>query len=815
MRISRNQHKQKKELPLIPLRDMVIFPHSVVPFFVGKEASLKALDIALKGDRDIFIAYQKSGEGNPTIKDIYSVGTVCHILQVLKLPDGKMRVLVEGTGRSTIKDVYENNGIVEVKHTPITPNSDISKQAATLMEAVRTSFKSWSKLQKKLPRELVTNVNRSENPDKLLSHICPLLDTPFEKKIDFLLETDDAIRLQELSLALEMQTELNNLKEDIHGRVRKKMEKTQKDYFLNEQMKEIKKELGKEDIDPSGADELQKSIEETPFPDEIKSKAFKELKRLNRLQPMSPESGVLRTYLEWLTDLPWGNRTDDNKLLKQAKRVLDEDHYHLIEAKERILDFIAVQLLNSKSKGPILCLVGPPGTGKTSLGKSVARALNRRFTRISLGGVRDEAEIRGHRKTYVGALPGKIIQAMKKCGSSNPVFILDEIDKMSNDYRGDPSAALLEVLDPEQNSTFVDHYLEVPFDLSEVMFITTANSLHSIPTPLLDRMEIIQIPGYTELEKLHIARDFILPKQVKDSGLNRNSISITDEAIKKITQDYTMEAGVRNLEKQISKIIRKVLRSEITELQNKSGQYIMNSSAIHKYQESTSVKIWPDYTKIDSSQITTSVNVDNLSDFLGKPKFKENELIKNQTPGIAIGLAWTEVGGRVLPVEITLLPGSGKLILTGKLGEVMKESARIALSFIKSKFRELGIPEDFDKNKDIHIHVPEGAIPKDGPSAGITMTAALFSAISGKALSKNRAMTGEITLTDRLLPIGGLKEKAMAALRHGITHLVIPEGNRNDIEELAKEVRDQMKFSCHSSVLKALTSLFPAKTFKK
>ena len=603
------------------------------------------------------------------------------------------------------------------------------------------------------------------------------------------------------------------MKQNISGRVRKKMEKTQKEYFLNEQLKEINKELGREDEDPSGVVELEALIQEKDLPREVEVRALKEVKRLSRLQPMSPESGVLRTYVEWLLELPWKEESNDKMNLVRAARVLNEDHYDLKKAKDRILDYIAIRQVRERLKGPILCFVGPPGTGKTSLGRSVARALNREFIRISLGGVRDEAEIRGHRKTYVGALPGKIIQSLKKAGTCNPVFLLDEIDKMSNDYRGDPSAALLEVLDPEQNGTFTDHYLELSFDLSRVMFITTANSVHNIPRPLLDRMEIIEIPGYTEIEKVRIARGFIIPKQLRENGMDISRIDLTDDAVITIIRYFTRESGVRNLERQIGQVIRKIAREAIEKHQNRSGRDNLHTARIHSNQELFGTLPEKEPELPDFTDLRMSVSGDDVIRYLGKPPFQDEDNDRRNHPGLATGMAWTELGGRILPVEVSLLKGSGKLILTGKLGDVMKESAQIALSYLRANYEELNVPSDFQKEQDIHIHVPEGAIPKDGPSAGITMTAAIVSAIKKAPLVNDVAMTGEITLTDRLLPIGGVKEKVLAAHRNGCRKILLPERNRKDKEDLPPEIQDDLEFFFSGSVKEALTFLFPEGTF--
>jgi len=804
----------KNQLPLIPLRELVIFPYSVVPFFAGRPATIKAIEKAMEGDKNIFLAFQKNKNDNPTPEDIFPVGTIAHILQILKLPDGSLRVLVEGRMRADLVKVFQKNEMANVTFKPIAEPGAPTKVEASLMTTIKNSFKEHTKLVKKVPGEILSNIEKAESPDKLISLICTNLKLSADKKMEFLTAKENKSRLENLAVTIEMENEVITLKNNINGRVKKKLEKTQKEYFLNEQLKEIQKELGSDDSDPSGSKELEVKILAMNLPEEVQTKALKELKRLSRLQPMSPESGVLRTYLEWITDLPWGITTEDNKSLRSAADILDKDHYDLKKAKERILDFIAVRQLKEHLKGPILCFAGPPGTGKTSLGRSVAKALNREFIRISLGGVRDEAEIRGHRKTYVGALPGKIIQSLKKAKTENPVFLLDEIDKMSNDFRGDPAAALLEVLDPEQNSTFVDHYLEVPFDLSKVMFITTANSLHNIPRPLMDRMEIINIPGYTDFEKLEIAKRFIFPKQLEENGLDKAQITIDEEAILNIIRSYTMESGVRNLEREISQVIRKITRKAIVDYQSRGGRYVINTAALHEHQNAYAVRDIDDGSKVDVSLIKLKITSDMICRFLGKEKFSESDLKNEKKTGMATGLAWTEMGGRVLPVEVKLYEGGGKLILTGKLGDVMKESAQIAFSFLRSNAETFGISPTFNKEQDIHIHVPEGAIPKDGPSAGITMTAALLSAIREIPLKSGIAMTGEITLTDRLLPIGGLKEKVLAAHRNKLYKVLIPEKNKGDMEELPLEILDAMTFYPCSSVRDALVKLFPKNTFK-
>ena len=816
MKINRSQPRLKKqELPVIVLPNTVIFPYTVAPFFLTDKISNTAVDLAMKGKRDIFLAFQKVDAGTPLHKkNLYSHGTVAHILQVLKLPDGSSRILVEGRTRGIIQKLLRRDEILMIQFKPLVDNRQVGREIAVLMETLQEIFQDYAKKNKKITREIRNQVEQAQTPEKLCGIVASQLTVSTDQKIG-LLEMDGASeKINRLIEILQMEIEKLSLKQDISGRVRKKMEKTQKEYFLNEQLKEINKELGNEKEDPSGAAELEALILEKDFPEEVKTRAMKEVKRLARLQPMSPESGVLRTYLEWLTELPWLEESDDKMNLSRAARVLNEDHYDLKKAKERILDFIAVRQVRDKLKGPILCFVGPPGTGKTSLGRSVARAVNRDFIRISLGGVRDEAEIRGHRKTYVGALPGKIIQSIKKAGSCNPVFLLDEIDKMSSDFRGDPAAALLEVLDPEQNGTFTDHYLELPYDLSRVMFITTANSVHNIPRPLLDRMEIIEIPGYTEIEKTRIARGFIIPKQLQENGMENSGIEVLDEAIITIIRYYTRESGVRNLEREVGQLIRKVTREAIEKHQNRSGRDNIHTARIHKYQNIFGTLPQAEPELPDFTRLIKQISRDDVLHYLGNPPFQDEDSDQRDRPGLATGMAWTEVGGRILPVEVSLLKGEGKLILTGKLGDVMKESAQIALSYIRANAEELGISADFQKEKDIHIHVPEGAIPKDGPSAGITMTAALVSALKHTALITRVAMTGEITLTDRLLPIGGVKEKVLAAHRNGCRTILLPEKNRRDKEDLPPEIQEDLEFIFSESVKTALTNLFPEGTFK-
>jgi len=791
----------KTELAMIPLRDMVVFPQMVVPFFVGRKRSIKAVEEAMTQGRIVFLSIQKTTvEKEPAENDLFKVGTVARILQMLKLPDGTIRLLVEGSERANIIRYIHKKEYYRVQVKPIKEESGISPEISALIRILRKEFSRYSSLYRKIPAEIIAGIEKTRTPDKLVNIICANVPLVVEKKVELLTIANIQNRLETLASILVAETEVLELEHKINTKVRKKLEKTQKEYFLHEQLREIQKELGTDKEDPTGSKELEEKLKAKNLPQEIHVKCGKELKRLSRMQPISPESALLRTYLEWITDLPWTERTSENKDIDEAQKILDEDHYDLKEVKERVLDFIAVRLLKEKTKGPILCFVGPPGTGKTSLGRSVARALGREFIRISLGGVRDEAEIRGHRKTYVGALPGKIIQAMKKAGHRNPVFLLDEIDKMSSDFRGDPASALLEVLDPEQNSTFADHYLEVPYDLSDIMFITTANSVHNIPFPLRDRMEIIHIPGYTEFEKVKIAQDFLIPKQINENGLQWADIKFSRPSLVKIIRSYTMEAGVRNLEREIANILRKIARQAV-----KKGILAETISEADSQQA-------PPAKRAVSFKVT--ITETSVRKHLGNERFQEKGFSKDRIAGLAAGLAWTELGGVLLPVEVAIIEGKGELILTGNMGEVMKESAQTALSFLRANAASINIKPDFNRRKDIHIHIPEGAIPKDGPSAGITIIAALLSALSNEPLIKDLAMTGEITLTGRLLPIGGVKEKVLAAHRYQMTRVLMPEKNRKDIDELPKEVLSSLQFIFSDFIIDALLILFPALKLK-
>ncbi len=750
-----------KNYPLLPLRDVVVFPHMVIPLFVGREKSVRALDSAMKGDRLIVLATQKDAHVSiPDREDLYEVGTIAEILQLLKLPDGTIKVLVEGLVRVYLSEFVDADETISVAVRDIEREVEAGAESSTHKKILLEAFDKYIKLNKKVPREALTSVESIED----LSHLCDVVASHIEMKIAYkqsLLDTGNpADRAQKLLEFINGEIEVMYIEKKIQGQVRKQMEKTQKEYYLNEQMKVIRKELGQGDGEVDEIEELKKSIEEAKMSPEARAKTLQEIKRLEKMPPMSAESAVVRNYIEWLRDVPWHKKTRDNRDIQHAMEILNEDHYGLEDVKERIIEYIAVRQLSKKLKGPILCFVGPPGVGKTSLGRSVARALGRNFVRMSLGGVRDEAEIRGHRRTYVGALPGRIIQLMKKAGTVNPLLLLDEVDKMSMDFRGDPSSALLEVLDPEQNNAFVDHYMEVSYDLSQVMFITTANVQHKIPAPLLDRMEIIEISSYTEPEKLNIAKNFLLAKQIEENGLRPENIEYPEDVILYTIRHYTREAGVRSLERVIAKVCRKVAR-----------EVVING---------------PEYRRVIDETI--------LGTYLGPIKFKYGIKDTRNEVGLVNGLAWTEVGGDILNIEASLTKGKGKLTLTGKLGEVMQESAQAALTYIKANQQFFKINDEYVRNRDIHLHVPEGAIPKDGPSAGITMAVVLGSLLSSIPVRCDVAMTGEITLRGKVLPIGGLKEKILAAHRADIRHVILPSENEKDLEKIPADVKEKMVF---------------------
>jgi len=752
---SRNKRGNPTRFPLFPLRDIVIFPHMVVPLFVGREKSVMALEAAMtENDKYILLATQKNAKTEePGEEDIYTVGTICQIIQLLKLPDGTVKVLVEGKRRAVITSYLPQSGYFQVEVKEIVETSAVTAKVEALMRGVRSRFESYVKLTNTIPSELTPAISGIAEPSKLADSVAAHVNIKISDKQEVLATASPTKRLEKLLVLMEAEIEILQIEKKIHSRVKKQMEKAQKDYYLNEQIRAIQKELGNKDEFKQELRELEEKIEQRNLSKEAKDKALGELKKLRLMSPMSAEAAVIRNYVEWLVSLPWGEVTAETNDIAIAEAVLNTDHYGLDKVKERILEYLSVTALVNKIKGPILCLVGPPGVGKTSLARSVAKATGRNFVKMSLGGVRDEAEIRGHRRTYVGALPGKIIQNMKKVGRNNPVFLLDEIDKMSADFRGDPASALLEVLDPEQNHTFNDHFLDVDYDLSHVMFITTANSLHTIPKPLLDRLEVIKLDGYTEHEKLAIAKEYLVKKQLVAHGLQEKNVSIADSAVLQIIRCYTREAGVRNLEREIAHIFRKIAHSIVK-----------------------------------GSRKKFAVQLKHVGEYLGMPRFKYGVAEDKDAVGMVTGLAWTEAGGELLNIEVAVLPGKGKLTITGKLGEVMQESAQAAMTYVRSRAKLLGLERDFYQNVDIHIHVPEGAIPKDGPSAGITMATAVTSALTDKAVRRDIAMTGEITLRGRVLPIGGLKEKILAARRGLIRIVLIPKDNEKDLLEIPKEL---------------------------
>lgn len=753
-------------LPLLPLRGMIVFPYMVVPLDVGRDKSISALEEAMINERQIVLAAQRQAKiTDPAAEDIYEIGTLAEIKQLLKLPDGTIRVLVEGIRRIHVLEYVQAEPHYRVKVAVVNEVNEKDNETEALMRSALYQFEQLIKLSKKVPPEVMVSVNNIEDPGRLADIITSHLNLKVKEKQEILEAISAHDRLEILCSFLVKEIEILEMERKIHLRVRKQMEKTQKEYYLREQIKAIQKELGDADERMAEVEELRSKLSKLDLAEEVEEKILKEIDRLAKMPPLAAEAAVVRNYIDWMLSLPWNTLTEDRLDVKAAEAILNEDHYGLDKVKERILEYLAVCQLTKELKGPILCLIGPPGVGKTSLAKSVARALNRKFVRFSLGGVRDEAEIRGHRRTYVGALPGKIIQIMKQAGSRNPVILLDEIDKMSTDFRGDPSSALLEVLDPEQNYMFGDHYLEVPFDLSKVLFLTTANTYHGIPRPLLDRMEVINISGYTEEEKVEIAKRHLLPKQCKDHGLKDEDLVIPELMLRQIINGYTRESGVRSLERQLATVCRKAALEIV-----KTGKK------------------------------TVRLTKPSLQKFLGIPKYRHSMAEENDQTGVATGLAWTEVGGEILTIEVTPVKGKGQLILTGKLGEVMRESAQAAFSYIRSRAEELGIEEDFYEKYDLHIHVPEGAIPKDGPSAGITIATAILSALTDRPVRKDVAMTGEITLRGRVLPIGGLKEKILAANRSGIKKVLIPKENEKDLEEIPSNISRKIKIELVDSM---------------
>ncbi|HDR7910997.1 endopeptidase La [Bacillus pretiosus] len=755
-----SMNTNERIVPLLPLRGVLVYPTMVLHLDVGRDKSIQALEQAAMDENIIFLAMQKEMNiDDPKKDDIYSVGTVAKVKQMLKLPNGTLRVLVEGLHRAEVVEFIEEENVVQVSIKTVTEEVEDDLEEKALMRTLLEHFEQYIKVSKKVSNETFATVADVEEPGRLADLIASHLPIKTKQKQEILEIVSVKERLHTLISIIQDEQELLSLEKKIGQKVKRSMERTQKEYFLREQMKAIQTELGDKEGKGGEVEELREKIEQSGMPEETMKAALKELDRYEKLPASSAESGVIRNYMDWLLALPWTEATEDMIDLAHSEEILNKDHYGLEKVKERVLEYLAVQKLTNSLKGPILCLVGPPGVGKTSLARSIATSLNRNFVRVSLGGVRDESEIRGHRRTYVGAMPGRIIQGMKKAKTVNPVFLLDEIDKMSNDFRGDPSAALLEVLDPEQNHNFSDHYIEEPYDLSKVMFVATANTLSSVPGPLLDRMEIISIAGYTELEKVHIAREHLLPKQLKEHGLRKGNLQVRDEALLEIIRYYTREAGVRTLERQIAKVCRKAAKIIVT-----------------------------------AERKRIVVTEKNIVDLLGKHIFRYGQAEKTDQVGMATGLAYTAAGGDTLAIEVSVAPGKGKLILTGKLGDVMKESAQAAFSYIRSRAEELQIDPNFHEKNDIHIHVPEGAVPKDGPSAGITMATALISALTGIPVSKEVGMTGEITLRGRVLPIGGLKEKTLSAHRAGLTKIILPAENEKDLDDIPESVKENLTF---------------------
>ncbi|SDN98266.1 ATP-dependent proteinase. Serine peptidase. MEROPS family S16 [Desulfonauticus submarinus] len=750
-----------EKMPLLVVRDITIFNYMILPLFVGREKSVHAVDAALNQNRYILVCAQKDEKiDDPTPNDIYHTGTVALIMRMLKMPDGRLKVLIQGIQRAKIKEFTREDPFYEVK-IDLIQEKDITEygpEVEALIRAAREQSEKILNLKSIDSSEIMAVLNSVDEPGRLADLIASNLRMKPEEA-QKILECEDPIeRLKLVNQKLAKEVEVATMQAKIQSMAKEGMDKAQREFFLREQLKAIRKELGELGEEGDEIEELRKALKKAGLPKKVFKEAEKQLNRLSSMHPEAAEATVIRTYLEWLVELPWKKATKDRLDIKEAEKILNEDHYDLDKVKERILEYLSVRKLNPKMKGPILCFVGPPGVGKTSLGKSIARALNRKFVRMSLGGMRDEAEIRGHRRTYIGSMPGRIIQGIKEAGSKNPVFMLDEIDKLGNDFRGDPASALLEVLDPEQNNSFTDHYLNVPFDLSKVMFICTANMLDTIPSALLDRMEVIRIPGYTEQEKVKIAEKYLLPRQIKENGLQPKDIQISSKTILKVIREYTREAGLRNLERELGAICRKIARKVA---EGQKGPFRVTTQNLHK--------------------------------FLGVPKFLNEEKEKELPPGVALGLAWTPVGGEVLNIEVSVLPGKGKLLLTGQLGDIMKESAQAALSYARTKAKDFGFEEDFAEKKDIHIHVPAGATPKDEPSAGVTISAALMSALTEQSLPGDIAMTGEITLRGRVLPVGGIKEKILAAVTYGLSTVVIPKQNLKDLQEIPKDLRKKIK----------------------
>ena len=755
-----DEDAKKRIVPMLPLRDIVVFPHMVVPLFVGREKSVRALEEAMERDRDLLLAAQRDAKkDNPGPDDIYEMGTLGSIVQLIKLPDGTVKVLVEGKRRAIIRAIDSDDDYFLVAYDLVEESEELTVEAEALMRSIRGAFENYVKLNKKVPPEMLSTVSSITDPSRLADTVAAHLTLKIEDRQRVLEIESPRGRLEEVYGLLQAEIDVLQMETRIRSRVKKQMERSQKEYYLNEQMRAIQKELGERDEFKNEIQALEEKLSELKIPKEAAEKCKKEIRKLKMMSPMSAEATVVRNYVDWVLSLPWEDYKEENQDIKGAESILAADHYGLEKPKERVIEYLAVQALVGELKGPILCFVGPPGVGKTSLGRSIARATDRDFVRLSLGGVRDEAEIRGHRRTYIGALPGKIIQGLKKAGSGNPVFLLDEVDKMSMDFRGDPSSALLEVLDPEQNRAFNDHYLDIDYDLSRVLFITTANALHNIPRPLQDRMEILHLPGYIEDEKLEIAKRFLIPKQLEAHGLKPEQLSFADTAILELVRKYTKEAGVRSLEREVAGVCRKVARQVVDK--------------------------GPD--------IRIRVGPKSLKKYLGVPRHRFAQAEENDQVGVCTGLAFTEVGGDLLSIEALVTSGKGKVQISGRLGDVMQESAHAAISYVRRRAKQLGLSRDFYQKVDIHVHIPEGAVPKDGPSAGITMAAALTSALTGIPIRANIAMTGEITLRGRVLPVGGLKEKLIAALRGGIETVLIPEENEKDLREIPAKIKKRLE----------------------
>ena len=788
-----NNQADTQQLPLLPLRDLIIFPHMMMPLFVGREKSINALEDAMSKQTDIVLAAQKDAKtNNPEEKDIYAIGTVGSIIQLLRLPDGTVKVLVEGKRRARIKGFVPNEGFFVVNAEMIDEEVENPTEASALVRSVKSTFETYVKLNKRIPPEILMRVSSIENPGELADIIVAQLNLKLEDKQNVLEILDPSKRLENLLNLMTGEIEILEVEKKIRTRVKKQMEKSQKEYYLNEQMQAIQKELGEKDDYQAELEDLAQKCKDKKMPQEAKDKVNKEIKKLKMMSPMSAEATVVRNYIDWVLSLPWNDYSEDRHDVKNAKRILDEDHWGLEKVKERILEYLAVLSLSKNMRGPIICLAGPPGVGKTSLARSIAESLNRPFARISLGGVRDEAEIRGHRKTYVGAMPGKILQALRKVDKGNPVLLLDEIDKMANDFRGDPASAMLEVLDPEQNATFADHYLELEYDLSNVMFIATANNLGTVPRPLLDRMEVIHLEGYIEQEKFHIAKNYLIPKQMENHGLKGMNITMQDKTVRDVIRYYTREAGVRNLEREFANIFRKVAKDVVMSnmIDDLKGDTTATDKNAKNKQQAKGKQKTAASKKKESGYVVTP---EKLVELLGPHKLKYGEIEKQNEIGLTNGMAWTEVGGDLLAVEVSAVPGKGKFTVTGQLGDVMKESCTAAMSYVRSRGPLFGFDKEFYANIDIHIHLPEGATPKDGPSAGIALTTSIVSAITKIPVKRTVAMTGEVSLRGKVLAIGGLKEKILAAHRGGIKIIICPKENEKDLKDIPKEVIKELK----------------------